>query len=143
MSLQKASCAYPTETPAPEAGEPLGESERGPRSGFARARPVELGEGNLRCADRRRDVMIGAMTEERKTDDVEKLLSEEKTLDDRKQALIDGLLKERAAALAAFDEKLAKLGYHANAGRSKRSHHTKKAAPPAPAAKSPAEKPKD
>ena len=85
--------------------------------------------------------MIGAMAEEKKTDDVEKLLSEEKSLDDRRQALIDGLLKERAAALAAFDEKLAKLGYHANAGRSKRSHHTKKTAP-APAAKSAAaEKP--
>ena len=87
--------------------------------------------------------MIGAMTEERKSDDVEKLLSEAKSLDDRKQALIDGLLKERAAALAAFDEKLAKLGYHANAGRSKRSHHKNKKAAPAPAAKSPTEKPQD
>jgi len=65
------------------------------------------------------------MPEEKKTDDVEKLLSEEKSLEDRKQALIDGILKEREAAMAAFDEKLAKLGYHENSGKRKRSHHRK------------------
>lgn len=65
------------------------------------------------------------MPEEKKTDDVEKLLSEEKALDDRKQALIDELLKQREAAIAAFDERLEKLGYQANSGKRKRSHHKK------------------
>jgi hypothetical protein len=68
------------------------------------------------------------MPEEKRVDDVEKLLSDEKSLGDRKQTpvseekslvdrkqiLIDDLLKQRDAANAAFDEKLAKLGYHAN-----------------------------
>ena len=75
------------------------------------------------------------MPEEKKTDDVEKLLAEEKAFEDRKQALIDGILKEREAAIAAFDEKLAKLGYHGNSSKSKRSHHRKAAAVPPPAAK--------
>ena len=82
------------------------------------------------------------MPEEKKADDVEKLLSEEKSLEDRKQALIDELLKQREAALAAFDEKLGKLGYHGNSGKSKRSHH-KRSAPPATAdAAKPIAKPK-
>jgi hypothetical protein len=88
--------------------------------------------------------MIEAMPEEKKGDDVEKLLSEEKALDDRKQALIQDLLKQREAAMAAFDEKLAKLDYHANSGKSRRSHH-RKAAPAAPASEAaakPAAKPK-
>jgi len=68
--------------------------------------------------------------ESRKADDVEKFLSEQKVLEDRKQALIDDLLKQREAAVAAFDEKLAKLGYHANSGKGRRSHH-RKGAPPA------------
>jgi Protein of unknown function (DUF1566) len=61
------------------------------------------------------------MPEEKRTDDVEELLSEEKSLSSRKQTLIDDLLKQREAALkhqeaaiTAFDDKLAKLGYHAN-----------------------------
>jgi hypothetical protein len=54
------------------------------------------------------------MPDEKKADDVEKLLSEEKLLEDRKQALIDDLLKQREAAMDAFDEK---LGYHANSGK--------------------------
>jgi hypothetical protein len=65
------------------------------------------------------------MPDERKTDDVEKLLSEEKALDGRKQALIADLLKQREDAIAAFDEKLARLGYQANSGKPKRSHHRK------------------
>lgn len=68
------------------------------------------------------------MPDEKKSDDVERLLSEEKSLEDRKRALIEDLLKQRDAAMAAFDEKLAKLGYHGNSGR-KRSHHKKHAAP--------------
>ena len=69
------------------------------------------------------------MPEDKRTDDVEKFLNEQKLLEDRKQALIDDLLTQRQAAIAAFDEKLSKLGYHANSsGRAKRNHH-KKAAP--------------
>jgi len=69
------------------------------------------------------------MPDHRPPDDIEKLLAEQKAFEDRKQALIDDLLKQREAAIAAFDEKLEKLGYHANAGKHKKSHH-KKAAPP-------------
>jgi hypothetical protein len=65
------------------------------------------------------------MMEEKKTDDVDKLLSEEKSLEDRKQALIDDLLKQRETAIADFDEKLAKLGYKPNSDKRKRSHHKK------------------
>jgi hypothetical protein len=40
------------------------------------------------------------------------VLEEPEEIEERKQALIDDLLRERAeAAIAAFDEKLAKLGY--------------------------------
>ena len=70
------------------------------------------------------------MPEEKKADDVEKLLSEEKLLEDRKQALIDDLLKQKEATMKAFDDKLAKLGHHGNS-KHKRNHH-KKAAPPSP-----------
>lgn len=42
------------------------------------------------------------------------LTSEEKSMEDRKQAVIADLLKQRRVADAAIDEKLAKLGYHAN-----------------------------
>ena len=72
------------------------------------------------------------MADEKKADDIEKILHDEKSLEDRKQALIADLLKQREAAMAAFDEKLAKLGYHANSGKSRRSHH-KKSGTPAPA----------
>ncbi len=81
------------------------------------------------------------MADEKKTDDVERLLSEEKLLGDRKQALIDDLLKQREAAMAAFDEKLAKLGYRANSGKSRRNHHKKTPTGPDSAVKS-AAKPK-
>ena len=52
------------------------------------------------------------------------LLSEQQVLEDRKQALIDDLLKQREAAMATFDEQLAKLGYQANSVKP-RSSHTK------------------
>jgi hypothetical protein len=74
------------------------------------------------------------MPDEKKTDDVEKILHEEKSLEDRKQAVIADLLRQREAAIAAFDEKLAKLGYHATSGKTKRSHHKRGAGGPAPAA---------
>jgi len=84
------------------------------------------------------------MPDEKRIDDVEKLLSEEKSLEDRKQALIDDLLKQRSAAMAAFDEKLAKLGYHGNSGKLRRSHHKKTAttAPPPEAQPKATPKPK-
>ena len=62
---------------------------------------------------------------------VEKILSDEKSVVDRKKALIDDLLKQRDAAVKSFDEKLAKLGYRANSAKPKRSHR-KKPGPPAP-----------
>lgn len=83
------------------------------------------------------------MPEEQPADAVEILLLEQKAIEDRKQALIDDLLRQRAEAIKAFDEKLARLGYQAkdDAGRSKRSHH-KQAQPSADAPAKPASKPK-
>ena len=69
--------------------------------------------------------------EGRKQDEVEKILSDENSLVDRKKALIDGMLKEREAAIRSFDEKLARLGYRANCAKPKPRHH-KKPAPPSP-----------
>jgi len=70
------------------------------------------------------------MPDEKKTDDVEKVLSEIKSVEDRKQALIADLLRQREAVLQEFDAKLAKLGYkgQGTGGRPKRSHHKKAAA---------------
>jgi hypothetical protein len=70
------------------------------------------------------------MAEQPKTDDVEKFLAEQKAFDDRKQGLIDDLLRQKAEAVKAFDERLAKLGYRAS-GRPKRNHH-KQAEPAKP-----------
>ena len=65
------------------------------------------------------------MPEEKPTDDVEKVLSDLKTIEDRKQALIADLLRQKADAVKAFDDRLAKLGYSAKdgAGKPKKSHH--------------------
>lgn len=67
---------------------------------------------------------------EEKLIDVEKFFTEQKSLEDRKQAIIADLLKQRDAVMKEFDQKLAKLGYEAseNSGKAKRSHHPKKAA---------------
>ena len=75
------------------------------------------------------------MPEEEPSDDVEKFLSEQKSMEDRKQGLIDDLLRQREAAMKVFDEKLAKLGYHGNSGKPKKSHHK---APAATSAETPA-----
>ena len=57
-------------------------------------------------------------------DDVEKFLAEQKSMEDRKKVLIADLLKQKEAAIKAFDEKLAKVGYQVNSsGKPKRSHH--------------------
>jgi hypothetical protein len=82
------------------------------------------------------------MAEEKRADDVEKFLSEQKVLEDRKQALIDDLLKQREAAIEAFDDKLAKLGYHANSSKHKRNHHKKTVQPATDAAAKAPAKPK-
>ncbi|MDX2181423.1 MAG: hypothetical protein SFV18_17645 [Bryobacteraceae bacterium] len=65
------------------------------------------------------------MPEESRTDDVEKLLAEEKAVEDRKKTLIAALLKQREAALKDFDEKQSKLGYEVPASKPRRSHHKK------------------
>jgi hypothetical protein len=75
-----------------------------------------------------------AMAEERRTDDVEKLLAEEKAIEERKKSLISELLKQREATIKDFDERLAKLGYAGN-GRQKRSHHKKAGQVPTAGAK--------
>jgi hypothetical protein len=49
------------------------------------------------------------MPEGKRCDDFEKFLSEQKELADRKHALIDDLLRQRAEAINVFDESLAKL----------------------------------
>ncbi len=63
------------------------------------------------------------MPEEKPADAVEKFLLEQRAVEDRKQALIDDLLHQRAEAMKAFDEKLAKLGYKLRDGKPRRSHH--------------------
>ena len=73
------------------------------------------------------------MPEEKSADAVEKFLQEEKAVEDRKQALIDDLLRQRAEAIKVFDDKLAKLGHKARDGKPRRSHH-KQAEPEAAAA---------
>lgn len=75
------------------------------------------------------------MPEEKATDAVEKFLLEQKAIEDRKQALIDDLLRQRAEAIKAFDEKLAKLGHNSSAVKHKRSHHKPSAPDSAPKGK--------
>ena len=70
------------------------------------------------------------MAERSQIDDVDKLLAEQKAFEDRKQAVIDDLLRQKAEAVKTFDDKLAKLGYHANS-KSKKSHHKQAPAEPA------------
>lgn len=72
------------------------------------------------------------MPDEKPTDAVEKFLLEQKAVEDRKQALIDDLLRQRAEAIKAFDDKLALLGHNVSTGKRKRSHH-KGSAPETPA----------
>lgn len=54
-------------------------------------------------------------------DEVETFLTQQKTLESQRQDLIKELLHQKEAAIKAFDEKLAKLGYRSNS--QKRSHH--------------------
>lgn len=55
-------------------------------------------------------------------DDVEKFLAEQKQLETHRHELIKEVLRQKEAAIKAFDEKLAKLGYDGEHA-SKRSHH--------------------
>jgi hypothetical protein len=68
------------------------------------------------------------MPEEKSGDAIEKFLLEQKAVEDRKQALIEDLLRQRADAIKGFDEKLAKLGHKSPAGRPRKSHHKAPAA---------------
>lgn len=78
------------------------------------------------------------MPEEKPSDDVEKFLSDLKSIEARKQGIVDDLLRQREAAIKAFDEKLAKLGWIGpdSAGKKKKSHHKQ---PTEPSAGSPAQ----
>jgi hypothetical protein len=60
-------------------------------------------------------------------DDVEKFLNEQKNVEGKRADLIKEVLRQKEAAVKAFDEKLAKLGYEGD-HRPKRSHHPKHAA---------------
>lgn len=55
-------------------------------------------------------------------DDVEKFLTEQKTLEAHRHELIKDLLRQKEAAIKSFDDKLAKLGYDGD-NAPKRSHH--------------------
>ena len=55
-------------------------------------------------------------------DPVEKFLTEQKTLEAHRHELIKEVLRQKEAAIKAFDEKLAKLG-HDGEHVAKRSHH--------------------
>jgi hypothetical protein len=55
-------------------------------------------------------------------DPVEKFLTEQKAFEGKRHDLIKELLRQKEAAIKAFDDKLAKLGYNGSEA-SKRSHH--------------------
>jgi hypothetical protein len=56
-------------------------------------------------------------------DDVEKFLNEQKAVEGKRHELIKELLRQKEAAMKAFDEKLAKLGHHETTRAAKRNHH--------------------
>jgi hypothetical protein len=60
--------------------------------------------------------------------DVEKFLADQKDMEGRRKALIDEILKEKAAAIKDFDDQLAKLGHQPDGTKTRRSHHSKSAA---------------
>lgn len=74
-------------------------------------------------------------------DDVEKFLSEQRAMEEKRKALVDQLLKDREAAIKEFNDKLAKIGYTEDGSAARRSHKAKRpAVKPADVA---AAKPKD
>jgi hypothetical protein len=52
---------------------------------------------------------------------VDKFLTEQKAVESKRHELIKEILRQKEAAIKAFDEKLAKLGYDGE--HTKRSHH--------------------
>lgn len=56
-------------------------------------------------------------------DPVDKFIAEQKTMEAQRHELIKEVLRQKEAAMKAFDDKLEKLGYDAE--HSKRSHHPK------------------
>jgi hypothetical protein len=58
-------------------------------------------------------------------DEVDKFLAERRAFEARRQELIKDVLRQKEAAIKAFDEKLAKLGYNGAAVKRGRSHHKK------------------
>jgi len=57
-------------------------------------------------------------------DPVDKFLTEQKTLEAQRHELIKEVLRQKEAAIKAFDEKLEKLGYDGE-HTTKRSHHSR------------------
>jgi hypothetical protein len=55
-------------------------------------------------------------------DPVDKFLDEQKQLETHRHDLIKEVLRQKEAAIKAFDDKLAKLGYDGSEA-AKRSHH--------------------
>ena len=71
-------------------------------------------------------------------DPVDKFLAEQKTLEAHRHELIKEVLRQKEAAIKAFDEKLAKLGHNPNgSGKARKSHHKQPAKPAADAASKP------
>lgn len=56
-------------------------------------------------------------------DPVDKFLTDQKALEAQRHELIKETLRQKEAAIKAFDDKLARLGY--NGEHAKRSHHPK------------------
>jgi hypothetical protein len=50
------------------------------------------------------------MPDDTRTDNIEKLLSDEKAIEERRRTLIADLLKQKEAAVKEFDDKLPKVG---------------------------------
>ena len=68
--------------------------------------------------------------------DVETFLAEQRALENRKWALIDHVLRQKAEPVKSFDEQRAKLRYQDNGAKPRRSHH-KKGAPSVTSVKAP------
>jgi len=63
-------------------------------------------------------------------DDVEKILEEEKALEQRKQAAVAALLKKREEQNKEIDDQLRALGHSPDGAKPKRTHHKRPAVQP-------------
>ena len=95
--------------------------------------PLRLDRG-AKIGDKRRD---DSAPEAAMPDEVDKFLSESQQLESRRQELIKELLRQKEAAVKAFDEKLAKLGYP-DGPPPKRTHHKRASEPKEPPKPAPA-----